>query len=143
MATKVQKGCLKTGGRGARLRRSAAASDPLAPLPVVPESRADGGGEQGEPLEVAAASFRIYYICMAGVSFPCRTLIRSDCWNKRHDDPNAAGQRWYCPECGARYRSKFGVVCEFIYGPNDVRYCRAACPDYEMIHDKFHSEPTT
>ena len=138
MASKVQKSVLKKGGRGARLRCPAAASDPVAPLPLVPESRADGGGEQGEP-PAAAASLRIYYICMAGISFPCRTLIRSDCWNKRHDDPNAAGQRWYCPECGARYRSKFGVVCEIIYGPNDVRYFRVECPPFDMKDTKFIS----
>ena len=48
MAPKVQKSVLKKGGRGAQLRCPAAASDPLAPLPVVPGCRADGRGEQGD-----------------------------------------------------------------------------------------------
>ena len=50
----------------------------------------------------------------------------------------APGQRWYC-SCGARYATKFGVVCEFVYSPTDVRYCKAEVPD-DMFKDvKFMS----
>ena len=86
---------------------------------------------------VGSGAFRVYYVCMRGsVDHPCCTLILSKQWSTLHDDHMASPQRWYC-SCGARYRTKFGVVCEIVVGPNDVRYCRAECPDYDMKDIKF------
>ena len=82
-------------------------------------------------------AFRVYCVCMAGPAWnPCCTLILSKQWNTLHDDHMASGQRWYCM-CGARYRPKFGVVVEFVFGPNDVRYCRAEFPDYTLKEIKL------
>ena len=82
-------------------------------------------------------SFRVYYVCMSGPSDdPCCTLILNKCWKTLHEDPMAAGQRWYCT-CGKRCVTKYGVVCEFAYGPHDVRYCRAECPDDTFKDVKF------
>ena len=90
-----------------------------------------------EWFQLGGIALRVYYVCMAGPARdPCCTLILSKQWDTLHDDHMAPGQRWYC-SCGARYMPKFGVVCEIVVGPNDVRYCRAECPDYDM-KDQFY-----
>ena len=42
----------------------------------------------------------------------CRTVTRSAFWKKKHDDPLATKQKWYCPHCEAGYRTKFGLIVE-------------------------------
>ena len=90
-----------------------------------------------EWFQLGGIALRVYYVCMAGPARdPCCTLILSKQWDTLHDDHMAPGQRWYC-SCGARYRPKFGVVCEIVIGPNDVRHCRAECPDDDYKDVKF------
>ena len=63
----------------------------------------------------STGAFNVYYICKAGhADWPCNTLILSDKWDRLHADPEAAKQRWYCPICNTRYRTKFGVLTEII-----------------------------
>jgi hypothetical protein len=36
-------------------------------------------------------------------------------WILKNDkDPLAAKQAWYCPSCGAKYRPKYGLLCELF-----------------------------
>ena len=44
----------------------------------------------------------------------CRTVTRSAYWKKKHEDPLAAKQKWYCPHCEAGYNTKFGVIVQII-----------------------------
>ena len=72
---------------------------------------ADGWVDDG-----AGSQFNVYYICRSdqGAGWPnCNTLIESKQWDRLHEDPNATGQRWYCCNCGAKYRTKFGVLIEW------------------------------
>ena len=60
-------------------------------------------------------SFRVYYFCNANVhGTKCNTLILSDKWKRFYSDISSTGQRWYCQECNARYKTTFGVVVEII-----------------------------
>ena len=61
-------------------------------------------------------AFRAYYICMAALGYggECGAANRSDVWERAHLDVLAPKQRWYCTECTARYRPKWGVPLEII-----------------------------
>ena len=45
-------------------------------------------------------------------------------------------QRWYCPVCAARYKTKYGVLCE-IKVFDRYLYCLASFPDTELQDAKF------
>ena len=75
-------------------------------------------------------AFRAYYICLAGPSeHPCGTAIRSDLWDRFHEDALASGQRWYCKVCTARYKVKWGVLCEIVH-PDRCLYTLAEFPPH-------------
>ncbi len=77
-------------------------------------------------------AFNVYYCCMSGPElWPCHTLIESMAWDRFKDDPAATGQRWYCKECRARYKTKFGVVVE-ILANNTALYCKAELPPFDL-----------
>ena len=55
------------------------------------------------------AAFNVYYICRAGhADWPCRTVTLSSWWKKKHADPLATKQKWYCPHGEASYKTKWG-----------------------------------
>ena len=59
--------------------------------------------------------FRVYYFCAAGGAvYPCFTLTLSDMWDRLHAAMDATSQRWYCPACKTRYKTKYGVLCEMF-----------------------------
>ena len=61
------------------------------------------------------AAFNVYYICRAGhANWPCRTVTLSKWWKKKHEDPLATKQKWYCPKCQAGYKTKWGVIIEMV-----------------------------
>ena len=68
-------------------------------------------------------AFNVYYICKAGgTDYPCNTLILSDDWDRLHAEPDAVKQRWYCPVCHTRYKTKFGVLTEILDVPKASAY---------------------
>ena len=79
-------------------------------------------------------TFRVYYVCLVGGNeWPCGTLILSDNWDRFHTDPLANKQRWYCNVCGAKYMTRFGVLCEMSHKKsNIVGYCLAGHPPFEF-----------
>ena len=83
--------------------------------------------------------FRVYYFCVAGGSaYPCLTLTLSDEWDRLHAAAEAAGQRWYCPVCKTRYKTKFGVLCEmFGSDPKIAYYAKAEFPPGSLRDVKF------
>ena len=68
-----------------------------------------------------------------GQDHPCGTLVLSDNWDRLHTDPLANKQRWYCNTCGARYATKYGVLCEMANkNTNIVGYNLAEHPPFEL-----------
>jgi hypothetical protein len=106
------------------------------------------GHEQQRAMQLAAdysdqwfsssgASFNCYYICTAGGGvWPCCTLIESMAWDRLHDDPAHTGQRWYCKKCRAKYKTKYGLLCEIIVDKKGF-YCKAELPPMAMLDAKF------
>ena len=85
---------------------------------------------------------RVYYVCRAGAAeWPCDTLILSKEWHRMHKDPMASKQRWYCEECDAKYKTKYGVVCELLMGDGNLRYCAAPIPCQVHVGAK-HAGPS-
>ena len=78
--------------------------------------------------------FRAYYVCLAGgTDYTCGTLILSDNWDRLHNDPLALKQRWYCNTCGAKYMTRYGVLCEMANkNSNIVGYNLAEHPPFEL-----------
>ena len=75
---------------------------------------------------------RVYYICNRQVGYErCNTLTISSGWFRKHSDPLAYGQKWYCTICRARYKTTQGVLVLFTH--NGVEsYVRAAIPPDHM-----------
>ena len=68
----------------------------------------------------------------------CNTLTLSAHWQRRHGDPLASGQRWYCPVCSARYKTGSGVLVEFVGGDASY-YLRADFPPKALQEVKWAS----
>ena len=58
---------------------------------------------------------RAWYVCMAGMP-KCGTVMPSKGWTRRYANIGASKQRWYCVCCGARYKTKFGMLVEIHSG---------------------------
>ena len=80
------------------------------------------------------AYFRVDYVCMANVP-ECCTMIRSAEWDRRFPNKDAVPQRWYCL-CGARCKTKFGVIVEIVIAGKS-HWVRATVPEMEMEDAKF------
>ena len=64
----------------------------------------------------AGDQFNVYYICRCdqGAGWGnCNTLIQSKEWDTLHEDPMAVKQRWYCRNCGGKYKTRYGVLIEW------------------------------
>ena len=46
-----------------------------------------------------------------------------------HDDPLLSGQRWYCPICEGKYKTRFGMVVELRDLDRTVYHALADCCD--------------
>ena len=92
---------------------------------------------------VALYWFRMWYTCLAGgAAWPCLHLMCSKSWLTHFEDPLAPKQRWLCPQCGARQRAKWGVVCEVALPVGKV-FCKAAVPgEHEIDMRALHHERT-
>lgn len=73
--------------------------------------------------------FRMWYVCLAGGSDRCFTVLLSKAWGLKKQDPLASGQAWYC-RCGSRFRAGWGVVIEVRCRNGDTVYYKAECPDW-------------
>ena len=85
------------------------------------------------------SEFNVYYVCLrkwdpAGLS-RCNTATNSFIWDRLHSDPLATGQRWYCPECGKRNTTTYGVIVELIdrsHDPPVAMYSKAGFPPQDI-----------
>ena len=70
-------------------------------------------------------------------SLQCNHVTASKEWLRRHKDPAATGQRYYCKaeECKARYKTAWGTLIE-IYdnAKENYYYMKAPVPD-DHVHD--------
>ena len=86
--------------------------------------------------EKDGSAFNVYYMCKAGAAGEeCFTLTLSTEWERLHDDPIATGQRWYC-SCGAKYKTKYGVLTELII-EKSAYYVMAEFPPQSLCDAKF------
>ena len=78
-------------------------------------------------------ALRVFYVCRrkCGWEERCATLIVSSRWNRKHDDPLATRQRWYCTVCQAAYKTESGTLVQMVHEGN-TWYCRAECPDHNF-----------
>ena len=83
-------------------------------------------------------AFNVYYICLAGAAGEeCYKLTLSKEWDRFHDDPAATGQRWYC-SCGARYKTKYGVLTEMLHYERGLAYyALGQFPPQPILDAKF------
>ncbi len=82
-----------------------------------------GKAFQDEWRPTSILSFTWYYIRAAGGTYPCNTATLSRAWDGQVATGPQGRQvtRWYCRLCGARYKTRFGVLCE-LRAPFGVRF---------------------
>ena len=86
-----------------------------------------------------SVAIRTFYICTAKWGQErCRTLATSSRWLRKQADPLAYKQVWYCPVCGAKYRTTFGVILQMISGGQE-KFVRATFPEHGMQQVKWTS----
>lgn len=77
-----------------------------------------------------------FYVCMSTGWDPrrpfCGTVTGSKLWDRKLavDQPK---QVWYCPVCGASYKTKFGMLLEFLVHGQPM-FMRGVVPD-QHVHD--------
>ena len=65
----------------------------------------------------------------------CEALTLAKDWRMLlTEDPMSAGQKWYCPCCGARYKTSYGLIMEMLVAEEDglshkLLYSRVKFPD--------------
>ena len=69
----------------------------------------------------------------------CSTVIVSSLWARKHANPLQKGQSWYCLVCGAGYKTKFGVLVEFIHRDGRHYFVRASFPSPQWQDIKWLS----
>jgi hypothetical protein len=93
-------------------------------------------------------AFNYYFVCKAGGINPCWTMINSKNWTQYHADPIANKQRWYCKVCGARYKTRYGVLIEIVQ-KDTAKYMMAGFPPDSIgdvraaAMERKHSEACT
>jgi hypothetical protein len=86
-------------------------------------------------------AFRSFYICLAGGGeYQCYAVIPSKTWETFHKDPLATRQWWYCICCGARYKTKFGMIVEFKVGGNFYYVKADIAPEFVDLQDMIKEE---
>ena len=105
------------------------------------------------------SEFNVYYVCLrkwdAAGTDRCNTATNSFAWDRLHADPLATKQRWYCPECGKRYTTTYGVIVELIdrtitpavamyskaeFPPQDIQDLKALCVQQKLRQAKSPKE---
>jgi hypothetical protein len=88
-------------------------------------------------LDSGMGFFNVYYVCKAGAAlWPCNTLIISQEWDRLHQDMTATKQRWYCKECTAKYKVKYGVMVEITIDSRAF-YAVAELPPWDIQDAKL------
>ena len=60
-------------------------------------------------------ALRAWYICMwnGNGQFPiCGAVTPSKVWRRKKPEIGATGQKYYCPLCGTRYKTTYGMLVE-------------------------------
>ncbi len=87
-------------------------------------------------IEKHRVSFRVFYFCN-GKNVPggCATIQSSATWARKHQDPLAPKQVWYCRVCGCSYKTTMGVMLEMRRGDQSF-YMKAAFPPDDIQDNK-------
>ena len=84
-----------------------------------------------------AKALRCFYVCDANIGQEkCGTMHLSSQWKRRHANPLAAQQRWYCPCCEARYKTTSGCLVEMVF-KGATHYVRADFPPESIQEVKW------
>ena len=105
------------------------------------ESHASSNAKWGQVF----STYRSFYLCKAGgVSNPCYTVMRSDAWRTKHDDPYASKQKYYCNCCGACYKTTFGMIIEIEF-EGQFYYVKTFIPpdNFEAMRARHFEQPPT
>jgi hypothetical protein len=81
--------------------------------------------------------FSAFHICRAGpTDEKCNALSLSDMMERRHEDILASKQSFKCRCCGAKYRTKFGMLVEIRMVSGGTMLALADCcdPDDKDLH---------
>ena len=79
-----------------------------------------------------AEMWYVFYVCNRLVGQErCCTLIVSSQWTRKHDDPCATGQKWYCKICEAKYKTTSGMMVQMIYN-GQSHFVRASFPTHDL-----------
>ena len=74
-------------------------------------------------------ALRVFYVCArkVGATETCSTLTTSSAWQRKHEDPLQSQQRWYCPICGATYKTRSGTMVQMVLNGESM-FVRAEIP---------------
>ena len=98
-----------------------------------------------EWVDTPDGKFRAWYVCLApidGWGNTCGTVIPEKMW-QRYPEFFVQGQKFfYCVCCGAKYRTKFGMLVEFSpKARNSSRFMRAEIStNHEDVRALYHEE---
>ena len=74
-------------------------------------------------------ALRVFYVCARKVNATetCSTLTTSSAWHRKHQDPLESKQKWYCPVCGAKYKTNSGTMVQMALDGESL-FVRAEIP---------------
>ena len=79
-----------------------------------------------EWIRYAGYQIRSYYVCT------CKAVIPSKVWDRKHQDPRASKQAWYCVSCGRKYRASWGQVVEILDPSGNLMWLPADVPSIDV-----------
>jgi hypothetical protein len=88
--------------------------------------------------EVAGlGALRAWYLCRRKTGETvCAMAVLSKTWKRLKEDAMATGQRWYCPACGALYKTSAGMLVEIsrinASGKIEATYGHADVPPWDL-----------
>jgi hypothetical protein len=104
------------------------------------ESHASSNAKWGQVF----STYRSFYLCRAGGANPCYTVMPSDAWRAKHNDPWARKQKYYCNCCNACYKTTFGMIIEIEFD-GQFYYVKTYIPpdNFEAMRAKHFEQPPT
>ena len=79
------------------------------------------------------SAVRSWYVCLCdckGAWDCCATLILSKTWARKHNDPMASRQVYYCHQ-GHKYATKYGQLVQLVIAGRSF-FMRAEVPDWDI-----------
>jgi hypothetical protein len=79
---------------------------------------------------------RYWFVCMAGGNdYTCKSAIPWKMWKRKYADPSSTEKKFKCTECGANYKTMWGVFVELQLG-DKICFLRAEMPYEDTFNIK-------